>query len=229
MTTRRQMAEMAAMQMRVITALRDSGDARLMDRLVRCTEARLGRRSGDGRPWTCRSAGCSWCRITQGRRWWVGIQHWITAEGGPVSLAILPLAHRPGELRAAVVRQRRAVRDVRDRAVRRRGCWRGVALAGIASGNGTTLLLIRHSAISRAEVAEVINRRWPDAIIREGISASPGWALSVEDAVELAQVTRGVEPLRIVVLPQRTWEVSKFPQFVGQESRMPIEPMPIAF
>src|SRR5689334_18199367 len=101
MTTRHQMTEMVAMQERVIAALRDSGDERLADRLARCLRARVGRRSGDGRPWTCRSAGCAWCRITLMRRWWVGMKRWAMMDSDPISLAVLPFHHELGGLRTA--------------------------------------------------------------------------------------------------------------------------------
>src|SRR4051794_36727557 len=114
MTTRLEMTEMVATQARVIAVLRESGDERLADRLTRCMNARVDRCSDGGRPWTCRPPGCSWCRKTTMKRWWAGIQRWAATEGGPVSLAMLPLSQRPGELRAAVLCQRRAVRDVRD-------------------------------------------------------------------------------------------------------------------
>jgi hypothetical protein len=229
MTTRRQMAEMIAMQARVIAALRGSGDERSVDRLVRCMEARLGRRSGDGRPWTCRSAGCSWCRKTTMRRWWTGIQRWIADGGEPVSIVILPLQHRLGELRAATAGLRRSMRDLRDRTARRRNRWRGVAVAGIASGDGTALLLIRHAAITRAEVADVMRRRWPGTFIGDAGSLSPSWQFGVEDAAELGRARRGVEPIRLIVLAQRAADVSAFQQAAGQEPRTLYEPMPIVF
>ena len=226
MTTRRQMAEMVATQVRVIAVLRDSGDERVADRLALCMNARAGRRSDDGRPWTCRSAGCSWCRKTTMRRWWNGVQRWIIEGGEPVSIVILPLQYRLGELRAAVARLRRACRDVRNRAARQRARWRSVAMAGMAFGNSTALLLIRHPVVALAEVGDVITRRWPDAVIRQGISASPCWAMSVEDAVELGCARRGVEPLRVVVLPQRA-SLAGCDQVLREFAAADLEPMPV--
>ncbi len=101
MTTRRQMAEMTVMQERVVAALRDGGSAYIADRLIRCMKGRLGRRSDGARPWTCRSPGCVWCGRTLIRRWSVGIERWITHDGAPVSLAVLPLQHDVGQLRIA--------------------------------------------------------------------------------------------------------------------------------
>lgn len=163
------------------------------------------------------------------RRWWNGVQRWIIEGGEPVSIATLPLQYRPGELRAAVARLRRACRDVRDRAARQRARWRSMAIAGMAFGNSTALLLIRHPVVALAEVGDVFTRRWPDATIQQGISASPCWAMSVEDAVELGRARRGCEPLRIVVLPQRVAGVGASRQMGEQEPRPPLEPMPIAF
>jgi hypothetical protein len=228
MTTRRQMAEMVGKQVRVITALRDSGDERMANRLAQCMKARVGRCLDGGRPWTCRSPGCSWCRKTTKSRWWAGSQRWVAEGGESVSIVVLPVQYRPGELRAAVARLRRACRDVRDRAARQRARWRSVAMAGVAFGNGTALLLIRHPVVALAEVGDVITRRWPDAIIRQGISASPCWAMSVQDAVELGRARRGVEPLRVVVLPQRA-SLTSGRHGGGVLATAELEPMPVLF
>ena len=211
---------MAAVQEQVIAALRGGGDSGLADRLARCMAARFGRRSSDGRPWTCRSPGCSWCRTPLLRRWWSGMERWIAAGGEPVSVAVLPLLGRPGGLRSAVSRLRRACRDVRDRAARRWPRWRGVAVAGMAVGGGTAVLLIRHAGLSREEVERMVARRWPDALVGCGARPSPCWAVSVDDAVELAHARRGVEPLRIVVLPQRV-------HLRGGGQPAAAEPMPV--
>jgi hypothetical protein len=220
MTTRRQMAEMAAMQKRVITALRASGEAHVASRLERCVVARLGPRQYDGRPWTCRSPGCRWCRVTLGRRWWLGIQRWITEHSEPVSLAVLPLQQCPGGLRVAGARTRRSLRDVRDRTARFQGRWRGVAMGGMATGRGAALVFVRHAEIDRVEVADVLRRRWPDVTVGDIGSASPCWSFEVEDAVDLARARRGVEPLRAIILPQRV------PQRYGGQP-VAVEPMPV--
>jgi hypothetical protein len=216
------MAEMTAMQERIINALWDGGDGYVADRLGRCMRARLGRRQHDGRPWTCRSPGCLWCGKTLMRRWWLGIERWIAQDGAPVSLAVLPRRDDAGQLRATVARLRRACRDIRDRTALRRMWWRGVAMAGMASGDGTALILIRYPDITEGEVADVLRRRWPDATVRHVGSMAPSWRMPVPDAVEIARTRRGVEPLRVVVLPQKVHR-----QHGLGHHPLPVEPMPI--
>lgn len=224
MTTHRQMAEMVTMQQWVIAVLRRSGDEHVADRLERCLGARVDRQSADGRPWTCRSAGCAWCGKTLFRRWWSGILHWITADGDPVSLAILPVSHGPGELRAAVARLRRACRDIRDRAARRHAPWRRVAVAGLALGQGTAWLLIRHPGVARSAIVEGLHGRWPGGTLQHASAKPPCWHMSVEDAAELGRTRRGIEPLRVVVLPQRVSERTRS----GDQPPW-AEPMPVVF
>ncbi len=170
MTAHRRTLETRAAQERVIATLCAASDRHAADRLARCMQARIGRRQGDGWPWTCRSAGCAWCGSALARRWWRGLVRWATVDGASVSLAILPLSRRPGDLHAAVVRLRRACRDVRDRAARRDRRWCDVAVAGVADGDGTVPLLIRHAGINRAEIAEACasggRTRWSGLSVR---------------------------------------------------------------
>ena len=227
MTARRRTLKAAAAQERVIAALVETGDLHIADRLQRCIEAMTSHRNGGGYPWTCRGAGCAWCGRTRARRWWTGLRRWITSVGAPVSLAVLPLPHRPGTLRAAVARLRRGLRDVRDRTARRRASWRGAALAGMATGDGVVFMLVSHPGIARSEVAATLRKRWPAAVFQDVGAAEPAWSMSTEDAAEIARVRRGVEPLRIVVLPQRRGD----PLLVGRtavvEPPVWLEPMPV--
>ncbi len=230
MIARRRSAEMRAAQAKVISALRESGDLHAANRLARCMQARAARRQGGGWPWTCRSPGCAWCGGTLARRWGRGLFEWAMEDGtAPVTLAILPLHLQAGELRAAVARLRRACRDVRDRAARRDRRWRGGAVAGMAPGDGTALLLIRHAGIGRAVIADALRRRWPDALVGDVGAASPSWTFTTRDAAELARARRGVEPLRIVVLAQRAARTSERLRGAVLDSAKPFEPMPIAF
>ncbi len=230
MTARRGWAEVSASQVRVISALRESGDLHIADRLTRCMQARAARRQNDGWPWACRSSGCVWCGGTLARRWWRGLVRWAMEDGtAPVTLAILPLHHRAGELPAAVARLRRALRDVRDRAALRRTAWGGVAVAEMATGDGTAFVLVRHPGVARQEVAALLRRRWPAAVVREVGTEEPSWSMSVEDAAELARTRRGVEPLRIVILPQRAANTGERHSNTAHETAEPFAPMPIAF
>ena len=217
------------MQREVITELRAVGDLRAAGRLQRCLEVRLSRRHGSGWPWTCRASGCAFCGPALARRWWRGIERWITEEGAPVSLVVLPLDRHPGGLRISVARLRRALRDVRDRAARRRTAWGGVATAGMAAGDDTAFVLVRHRSVTRQEVATVLRRRWSAAVVREVGAAEPSWSMSVEDAADLARARRGVEPLRIVVLAQRAANTDERRCASEHDLAEVYAPMPIAF
>jgi hypothetical protein len=72
------------------------------------------------------------------RNWWAGQRRLITDDTSSVCLAVLPLHHKPGAMRAAVRRLRRGLRDMRDRR------WRSVCMAGMANGDGEVLVLIWH-------------------------------------------------------------------------------------
>ena len=156
-------------------------------------------------------------------RWWRGLRRWIEQDGAPVSLAVLPLGHEPGRLRAAVSRLRRACRDVRDRAARRSGRWRGVVMAGLVTGGGVALVLVGHAGVGRAEVVRTLSRRWPGAAVGDLAAAPPSCLMSAEDAAELARARRGAEPLRVVVAAQR----GARPDSVGRDAHAWTGPLPV--
>ncbi len=228
---RRRSAEVAAAQVRVISALRATGDLHPADRLARCMQARGARRRGDGWPWTCGSAGCAWCGRALARRWWLGFVQWAMEEedDAAVSHAVLPARLCPGDLRAAVARLRRACRDVRDRTARRNRRWCDVALAGMVTGDGTALLLIRHAGVERMEIAGVLRRRWPGSVVGDVGAKSPSWTFTTGESAELARARRGVEPLRIVVLPRRGANTGGRRRADAHELAEQFAPMPIAF
>jgi hypothetical protein len=120
MTTNRQMAMMHTAQQQVIVALRGLDETDLVDRLKRCMTARRERRGGDGRPFTCRSAACVWCRRPIIRGWWFGMCGWSAATSS--SLAVIPV-HPSADPPDAVRRLRRGLRDVRAE-------WHGAAIDG---------------------------------------------------------------------------------------------------
>jgi hypothetical protein len=130
---------------------------------------------------------------------------------------IIPMDCSP-ELPDAVRRMRRGLRDVRDRMARRRRHWRDVGFAGMAGGDGTALVLVSHDGLDGGEVAAVLRRRWPDAVITALDDEEPTVAMSVSDAVDLGRCRRGVEPLRIVVMPQ---------QHQQPITSLMVEPMPV--
>ena len=154
---------------------------------------------------------------------------WIRKDGAPISLAVLSSPNHPAGLRARVARLRRAFRDVCDRAARRHASWRAVAMAGMAAGDGTALVLVRHPGIARAEVADVLGRRWPDAAVGDAVALEPSWAMATEDAADLARARRGVEPLRIVVPAQRAADVEARRRAATGSPTPFFEAMPIAF
>ena len=220
-STRALLAEAEAMQSGVIATLLSTGNVDFAHRIRRCQQERASRRGGMGFgwPWRCRSPGCWSCRRSAGWRWWLGMLHWAKETGGPVSLAVVPLRHEPGGLRAAVARLRRSLRDFRDRTARSRPSWSSMAIAGMATANQTALLLIRHGDLSRREVADTLGRRWPSCMVGDLGTVSPSWTMPNADAIELARIRRGVEPLRILVLDRRS----------AVSMPLPAEPMPTLF
>ncbi len=215
MTTDHQMSMAYATQQQVIAVLHEIGEPDLAVRLERCMTARRDRRGDDCSPFTCRSAACVWCRPPMIRSWWLGMCRW-SAEAAS-SLAIMRIDSSAG-LPDAVRRLRRGLRDVRDRMVRRSGRWRDVCCTGMAGGDGTALVMITHEGIDRHEVEAVLRRRWSDLVIKELEQEAPTVAMSPSDAADLGRCRRGVEPLRIVVMPQQERQVA---------SPIIVEPMPV--
>ena len=198
MTTHCEMELAYTAQQQVIVALRGIDETDLADRLVRCTTARRERRGDDGWPITCRSAACVWCRPPLIRAWWFGMCQWSAAAAS--SLVVIPL-HSSAGLPDAVRRLRRGLRDVRDRMARYKKRWRNVCLAGMAGGDATALVLTTHEGVDRREVLDALRRRWPDVVVKELEQETPTVAMSPADAVDLGRCRRGVEPLRIVIMP----------------------------
>ena len=87
-------------------------------------------------------------------------------------------------------------------------------------GDHTALVLISHQGVDRREVLDVLRRRWPDVVLKDLEQEEPAWAMTPDDAAELGRRRRGVEPLRIVVMPQKITRVIVAPAPVI------IEPMP---
>jgi len=86
-------------------------------------------------------------------------------------------------------------------------------------------IMVAHPAISAIGLSSLITRRFPLSVVRAGIPE--GFApssLPVADAVQLASCRRGIEPIRIVVPPQRT--LVPHVEVVGSDMD---NPMPITF
>jgi heme exporter protein D len=193
--TRFQSAGAELHQSAVIALLVETAQHDIAQRLKRCWHDRQHRQAGRF-PWRCGSAGCWACRRNLIRKWWLALRVWLT---GATTLAVIPIS---GDLTTAVRRLRKGLRDVRDRKARNEFHWRGVAVAGFAGADGA-LVLIQHPGITRARVGAVLLRRWPDATLHDVADLAPKSWMSVADAADLARRRRGVEGLRIVVMPQR--------------------------
>jgi hypothetical protein len=135
------------------------------------------------------------------------------------SVAIIPL-QSPSGLHDAARRLRRGLRDVRDRTARRFRRWRTVSFAGMAGGDHRSLVMISHEGVERREVQGVLWRRWPDIALKNLEHEEPVWEMSAGDAANLGTRRRGVEALRITVMPQTIKRVTVAPVPM-------IEPMPI--
>jgi hypothetical protein len=216
MTTPREMALTRNEQARIVAALEQAGERHVATRLRRCSEARRGRRYDSGWPWTCRSVGCVWCRQPLLRGWWAGMLAWRSPH--PLTLVTIPLTWQAGQMRTAVRRLRRALRDFRDRRARLSRRWRGVCLCGLVTGDRIAMLVVDRGTVDRGEFSCAVQRRWEDATVTDLSDGQPSAEMTITDAVELATLRRGAEPLRLVIPPQR----DPIPR------AMPIiEPMPI--
>ena len=215
MTTAHQMAMAYTAQQQVIVALRGIDEPDLAARLERCMTARRERRGGDGWPFTCRSAACVWCRRPMIRSWWNGMCRW-SAEATTSSLAIIPM-HSSAGLPDAVRRLRRGLRDVRDRMARRRKLWRDVCFAGMVGGDGKALVMVTHEGVDRHEVEDVLRRRWPDVVVKSLGAGGADRGDVAEDAADLGRCRRGVEPMRVVIMPQDYRQIAA----------PAVEPMPV--
>ena len=139
-----------------------------------------------------------------------------SAEATKWSLAIIPL-HSSAGLPDAVRRLRRGLRDVRDRMARRRRRWRDVCFAGMAGGDHTALVMITHEGIDWWEVLDALRRRWPAVVVKSLEQEEPTWVMTADDAADLGRCRRGVEPMRVVIMPQHEWQIAS----------PVIEPMPV--
>jgi hypothetical protein len=93
-----------------------------------------------------------------------------------------------------------------------------VSCAGLMGGDHKALVLIAHQGIDRREVADVLRRRWPDVVLKDLADEAPVWEMTAQDAADLGGRRRGVEPLRVLVMPQKITRVTVAPI---------IEPLPV--
>jgi hypothetical protein len=134
------------------------------------------------------------------------MRYWSEAAT-TLSLAIIPILS-PGGLPDAARWLRRGLRDVRDRTARHFRRWRTVSLAGLIGGDHRALMLISHEGIGRRELQDVLWRRWPDVALKDLAQEEPMWEMTAQDAADLGSRRRGVEPLRLLVMPQKVQRVT---------------------
>ena len=142
--------------------------------------------------------------------------------GATSSLAVLAIGSS-SSLPDAVRHLRRGMRDVRDRVARHRTWWREVRFAGLLGGDHTAMVLVSHDGIDRSEVQDVLRRRWPDVLVKKLGQEKPTSVMLPPDAAELGRCRRGVEPLRVVIMPQQEREeaassVADLVQFPSEDS-----------
>lgn len=191
-------------QQEIIDRLRALGADHIADRLGRCQRVRTSRRGASAStwPWRCRSAGCWSCRRTQITAEWRSLCNGGLVPTPAQTVMTVPLYAAGAGLRNAVLHLRRSLRDYRDREARRDRRWRSVAFAGLADSE-RAYLLCWHPRIAPGEIEVVLGQRWPSI---RGIPAEIGdfggtdGRLSDDDAVTLALLGRGIEPLRVRVM-----------------------------
>jgi hypothetical protein len=83
--------------------------------------------------------------------------------------------------------------------------------AGMIGGDHRALLLISHQGIERREVQDVLKPRWPDAVLKPLEHEEPMWEMTADDAAYLGSRRRGVEPLRILIMPQKITRITVAP------------------
>lgn len=185
------------------------GEHTLADRLRRCLAAGRGRSRAGGWPWLCGSVGCPRCGRPVLRRWWAALLVWIGDHAGGAGRAtslFLPTGVDTAGAQAAEAtrRLRRALRDLRDRLAGRDARWASVAFGALLVGP-RPVVLVAHPDLPHAAVAAALSRRWPGGIARDGLPPAEAPDLHADPmrAASLAALRRGVEPVRVVVPPQR--------------------------
>jgi hypothetical protein len=152
------------------------------------------------------------------RGWWAGIRYW--SETAAVSSLVVITMAPPAGLYDAVIRLRRGLRDVRDRTARHWKRWRSVSFAGLMGGDHKALIIVAHQGVDRREVLDVLRQRWPSVVLKDLEQEEPTWVMTAYDAADLGSRRRGVEPLRVLVMPQKITRVTIAPVRV-------IEGMPV--
>lgn len=203
-----------ATQEAIMQVLGNMGHERLVMRLMACTKAHTAR-SRRAWPWRCRSAGCAWCGPPSAQRWWRGLSAWAATVPSS-TLRLKAFGADPLPVRAR--RLRRALRDLRDRRAHRDARWREVAFAGMIADDGLHLL-VRHGRLTHDTFVQALGRRFP--AMTDVASSPPNFAFGADDAAALAVARRGVESLRVVIMPQRVRDGSPLGDVM-----LDVEPLP---
>ena len=93
-----------------------------------------------------------------------------------------------------------------------------MAFAGLMCGITRRVMISTRDAVARC--SNVLRGRWPDGVVKELKQEESTWTMTAVDAADLGSRRRGVELLRIVIMPQRVLRVVVAPTPV-------IEPMPL--
>ena len=83
---------------------------------------------------------------------------------------------------------------------------------------GTARVMILHDDMDQDEVWDALRRRWPAVVAKRLAQEMPPHNMLAVDAAQLGQCRRGIEPLRIVIMPQHD---------LPNGSSTIIEPMPV--
>jgi hypothetical protein len=87
-------------------------------------------------------------------------------------------------------------------------------------GDHRALVLISHEGVDRRDILDVLRRRWPDIVLKNLEHEEPMWEMTPDEAAGLGTRRRGVEPMRILVMPQKITRVVVAPAVM-------VEAMPV--
>jgi hypothetical protein len=90
----------------------------------------------------------------------------------------------------------------------------------MTGGDHRALILVSHQGVDRRELQDALRPRWPDITLKDSEDEEPSWEMTTDDAADLGMRRRGVEPLRIVIMPQQIMRVRVTPV-------IEIAPMPV--
>jgi hypothetical protein len=92
----------------------------------------------------------------------------------------------------------------------------------MVGGDHSALVMISHEGVDRREVLDVMQHRWDDMTLKDLEHEEPVWEMSPEDAADLGARRRGVEGLRVLIMPQRITRVTVAPAPVIEVAPLPV-------